>query len=82
MQVIKRLKNQSLGKKGSKGQNYIFKKTLVVSQKAMVDSLIKPDEPFSTFYHFSAVKKGVKFQTSKSHFYYVSRIISFHQQGF
>ena len=43
MQVIKRLKNQSLGKKGSKGKNYIFKKTLVVSQKAMVDSLLNPE---------------------------------------
>ena len=36
MRVIERLKNQKLDKKGSKGQNYIFKKTLVASQKAMV----------------------------------------------
>ena len=55
-------------------------KALVVSQKAVVDSLLNPEydmallvrymefttQSFGKFYHFSAVKKGVKFHTSRT----------------
>ena len=52
MRVIKRLKNQSLSKKGSKGLNYTFKKTLIVSQKAMVDSLLNPESGMGLLVRF------------------------------
>ena len=34
------------------------------------------------FYHFSAVKKGVKFHNSRTSLYYFSRLISFHSRVF
>ena len=61
MRVIKRLKNQSLSKKGSKGLNYTFKKTLIVSQKAMVDSLLNPESGMGLLVRFFILaqrKKG------------------------